>query len=396
MSSDFAFAGPFKEVKGSPIRELFKYLSRPGMISFAGGYPAPELFDIEGLQQSIEAESTRLSSTLSYGATEGLPALREALATLSARRGIPAGPDDILVTSGSQQGYDLLLRALIEPGDTALIERPAYPAAIQGLRLAGANIVTVSVNEDGVNLDELSHALQRHKPKLFYCVPTFANPTGICLSLEKRQKLLALLAQSDCLLIEDDPYGALRFSGETIPSLMELAQTGTAKDRIIYLSSLSKTVAPGLRIGWMIAHPDILRRCVLAKQVNDMCSAPFMQAVAARYLNTGRYQQHLQLITGTYRQRAQCMLATFDRELDGSLQLIRPEGGMFIWGTLPQGMEAAKLLTLAIDENVMFVPGPGFYADHANQGAFRLSFATSNEEKITEGVRRFKQAIDRY
>ncbi|MFV9474077.1 PLP-dependent aminotransferase family protein [Advenella sp. RU8] len=396
MSNAFTFAAPFKEIKGSPIRELFKYLSTPGMISFAGGYPAPELFDIEGLQASIAAQSATLQETMSYGSTEGLPALREILATLSTQRGIQATKDDILVTSGSQQAYELLVRALIAPGDTALVERPAYPAAIQGLRLAGANIVTVGVEEDGTNLDELAQALQQHRPKFFYCVPTFANPSGITLSLEKRKKLLALLATTNCLLIEDDPYGQLRFSGQALPTLAELARSTPAQDQVIYLSSLSKTVAPGLRIGWMITHPEILRRCVLAKQVDDMCSAPFMQAVAAHYLNSGRYARHLPYIIGTYRQRAQCMLDAFSTDFNGQLKLVRPEGGMFIWGYLPADINATRLLPLAIDEKVMFVPGSGFYADKPDENAFRLSFAMSNEAQITEGVTRFKKALDRY
>lgn len=396
MTSGFPFAAPLKEIKGSPIRELFKYLSTPGMISFAGGYPAPELFDIPGLQASISTQASTLQESMSYGATEGLPVLREILATLCTQRGIQAGKDDILVTSGSQQAYELLVRALIAPGDTALVERPAYPAAIQGLRLAGANIVTVGVEEDGTNLEELARALQQHQPKFFYCVPTFANPSGITLSLEKRKKLLALLATTDCLLIEDDPYGQLRFSGEPLPTLAELARSTPAQDQVIYLSSLSKTVAPGLRIGWMVAHPEILRRCVLAKQVDDMCSAPFMQAVAAHYLNSGRYAQHLPYIINTYRQRAQCMLNAFSADFDGQLKLVRPEGGMFIWGYLPPDINATRLLPLAIDEKVMFVPGSGFYADKPDENAFRLSFAMSNEAQITEGVTRFRKALDRY
>ncbi len=396
MFSSSSFAAPFKEIKGSPIRELFKYLSTPGMISFAGGYPAPELFDIPGLQASITAQSNSLQATMSYGSTEGLPALREVLASISTQRGIQAGKDDILVTSGSQQAYELLVRALITPGDTALVERPAYPAAIQGLRLAGANIVTIGVEEDGTNLEELAQALQQHQPKFFYCVPTFANPSGITLSLEKRKKMLALLATTNCMLIEDDPYGQLRFNGQPLPTLTELARSTPAQDQVIYLSSLSKTVAPGLRIGWMIAHPEILRRCVLAKQVDDMCSAPFMQAVAAHYLSSGRYAQHLPYIIDTYRLRAQCMLNAFTADFNGQLKLIRPQGGMFIWGYLPSDINASRLLPLAIDEKVMFVPGTGFYADTPNETAFRLSFAMSNEAQITEGVSRFRKALDRY
>lgn len=395
MAFTFRFAEPFVQIKGSPIRELFRYLSQPGMISFAGGYPAPELFDVPGLQASLTAIARDPGTTLSYGATEGLPALREAFARLSAARSIPTEAEQLIVTSGSQQGFDLLLRAFIQPGDTVVVERPTYPAALQGLRLAGARIVTIASGAHGPDLAELAAVLAQHQPKLLYLVPTFANPTGATIDLEARQRLLDLLAGSCCVLIEDDPYGQLRFAGEPVPTLATLAHNTPAADQIVYLSSLSKIVAPGLRLGWMRAHPDILRRCVLAKQVDDLCTAPYLQAVAAHYLDSGRYESHLPHIAASYGQRARLMIDSLKSHFGDRLMLLEPEGGMFLWGRLQDGLDATSLLPVAIEENVMFVPGSAFYAAQPDPQAFRLSFTMSTPEQIEVGCERFYRAVQR-
>lgn len=395
MATSFRFAEPFTEIKGSPIRELFRYLSKPDMISFAGGYPAPELFDVDGLQTSLTAVSSDLRTTLSYGATEGWPALREAFARLCTERGIVSGADQIIVTSGSQQGFDLLLRAFIQPGDAVLVQRPTYPAALQGLRLAGARILTVGGDANGPDLQELATLLQQHRPKLLYLIPTFANPTGATMSLDTRRQLLDIVAGTDCVVIEDDPYGQLRFSGQALPALAELAAAHPAKDQLVYLSSLSKIVAPGLRLGWMRAHPDILRRCVLAKQVDDLCSAPLLQAAAAHYLDAGRYDLHLPRITDAYGKRARLMIDCLKQHFGDDLSLLEPEGGMFLWGRLTKSGSAGDLLPLAIEENVMFVPGAAFYAEQPDPQSFRLSFTMSTEAQIREGCARLYRAAQR-
>jgi len=395
MAFTFRFAEPFAQVKGSPIRELFRYLSQPDMISFAGGYPAPELFDVAGLQTSLLALAHSPGTTLSYGATEGWPALRESFARLTTARAIPTEAEQLIVTSGSQQGFDLLLRAFIQPGDTVVVERPTYPAALQGLRLAGAHIVTVGSDPHGPDLAELAAVFKQHQPKLLYLVPTFANPTGATIDLQGRRRLLDLLSGTSCVLIEDDPYGQLRFGGSPVPTLAQLAHGTPVADQVVYLSSLSKTIAPGLRLGWMRAHADILRRCVLAKQVDDLCSAPYLQAVAAHYLDSGRYETHLPKIAQSYGERARLMIASLRQHFGDSLTLLEPEGGMFLWGRLQDGLDAASLLPLAIQENVMFVPGSAFYAAQPDPQAFRLSFTMSTPEQIVQGCARLFHAAQR-
>lgn len=395
MAFTFRFAEPFAQVTGSPIRELFRYLSQPGMVSFAGGYPAPELFDEAGLQTSLLALAHNPGTTLSYGATEGWPALRESFARLTTARAIPTEAEQLIVTSGSQQGFDLLLRAFIQPGNTVVVERPTYPAALQGLRLAGAHIVTIGSNTQGPDLAELAAVFKQHQPKLLYLVPTFANPTGATIDLQGRRRLLDLLLGTSCVLIEDDPYGQLRFGGSPVPTLAELAHDTPVADQVVYLSSLSKTIAPGLRLGWMRAHADILRRCVLAKQVDDLCSAPYLQAVAAHYLDSGRYETHLPKIAKSYGERARLMIASLRQHFGESLTLLEPEGGMFLWGRLQDGMNAASLLPLAIQENVMFVPGSAFYAAQPDPQAFRLSFTMSTPEQIVQGCERLFRAAQR-
>jgi 2-aminoadipate transaminase len=400
MNPTYDFATPFQEPRGSAIRELFKYLSQPGMISFAGGYPSPALFDTAGLNAAmVAAQSASAADLLQYGATEGRPQMRAALCDLLARRGIAAMPEQMLVTSGSQQGFDLLLRTLIEPGDTAIVTRPVYSAAAQGLRLAGANVVAVATGEEGIGFDELERHLAAGKPrpKLFYCVPTFANPSGDTFPLAQRQRLLELAVRHRLLIVEDDPYGQLRFSGEPLPALFTLARDMPgASDWVVHLSSLSKIVAPGLRIGMMLAPPEVLRRCVMAKQTSDLCTSPWMQIIAERYLDAGALERHLHVIVDAYRNRCDTLVAALRKELAHAFEFSVPQGGMFVWGQWKHGVDATRVLEHAIKANVMYVPGISFYTDQANPSALRLSFAMPTVDEIGEGVRRLRAAYDSY
>ena len=278
----------FESPQGSPIRELFKYLSVPGMISLAGGYPASDLFDEAGLAEAMTVAFRNSVGCLQYSSSEGLPGLREALAQLSRQRGIPCDADDLIVTSGSQQGFDLLVRVLLSPGDAVLVEQPTYPATLQALRLAQARIETVASDLDGIDpaqLDsQLTRCTQEQRPKFLYLSPTFANPTGLTLGLERRRALLEVAMRHDLLIIEDDPYGDLRFTGVAIPTLAALARTQPeTRDQVVYLSSLSKIVAPGVRIGWMIGPAEVLKRCTIAKQTADLCASGWMQSIAEAY-----------------------------------------------------------------------------------------------------------------
>jgi DNA-binding transcriptional MocR family regulator len=402
----FTFNPAFEAPTGSPIRELFKYLAQPGMISFAGGYPASDLFDREGLDAAAARASQQPTLCLQYGPTDGLAVLKEQLAHLMTRRGTPCTPPELLVTTGSQQGFDLLLRVMVAPGDVVLVEQPAYPATLQALKLQGADVVTVPVDQDGLDVAALAALLEAgteagtaagtfaRPPKLLYTVPTFANPTGATLSLERRMALLKLAARYHFLIVEDDPYGDLRFSGAALPSLLALSdQVPGSRDWVVHFSSLSKIVAPGLRVGWMIAHAEILRRCVIAKQTVDLCSSPWTQAIAADYLASGALERHLPRIVDAYAGKCRTLCNALDEHLGDAIAFHRPAGGMFVWAQLKGGQNASDYLRACIERNVMFVPGLAFYKDSIDLAALRLSFAAPGVADIETGVQRMKQAL---
>ncbi|WP_025602675.1 aminotransferase-like domain-containing protein [Burkholderia sp. WSM2230] len=397
----YEFTAPFQNPSGSPIRELFKYLAEPGMISFAGGYPASDLFDVEGLQQAAARAYQDANLCLQYGPTDGLPRLKHELVNLMTRRGVSCSPNEMLVTTGSQQGLDLLLRVLVNPGDVVLTEQPAYPATLQALRLQQANIVSLPVDAHGLDVDYLATLLASGtiaRPKLLYTVPTFANPTGATITRERRIALLKLAVQYQFVIVEDDPYGDLRFSGDAVPSILSLAaQVDGSRDWVVHFASLSKIVAPGLRVGWTIAPAEIARRCVIAKQTVDLCSTPWTQAIAAEYLADGALERHLPRITAMYGRKCEALSDALHSELGGALEFHRPEGGMFVWARLNENdsgsvIDASALLQRAIENKVIFVPGKAFFADKVDAASLRLSFAAPGIADIEEGVRRLKRA----
>lgn len=374
------FSRTYEAPRPAAIRELFPYMSRPDMISFAGGYPSADVFDVEGLHAAMErAMQSPPSAWLQYGRTEGELLLREALSAWMSRRGIAAAPDRILVTAGSGQGLDLVLKVLMNPGETILVERPTYSTALQAMRLAGARPMGVDINE-----------LESVQAKALYIVPTFANPSGATLTLEQRRRLLDIALRKQLYIIEDDAYGDLRFDGAPVPPLAALAKEAGAEEYVIHLSTLSKIVAPGLRVGWMTGAPEVLRRCVIAKQAADLCTSPWVQLAAAEYLKGGI---RVDRIVAAYRERAQAMAQALQRELAGKLMFAPPQGGMFIWGTLPTGMDASTLLRTAIEEKVMYVPGASFYAEAPDPRTLRLCFSMTPPERIAVGVERLAKAV---
>jgi 2-aminoadipate transaminase len=393
----YPFAGAYKAPRGSAIRELFPYLSLPDMISFAGGYPSPALFDTEGLHAAMEhAMRAPPAEWLQYANTQGELPLREALVAWMARRDIVAKADQVLVTTGSQQGFDLILRVMVEPGDTVLVERPTYTTALQALRHAGARVVTVRTDADGMVVDELESVLGRPGIKAIYTLPTFGNPTGATMSFARRKRLLELAVRHQLLIIEDDAYGDLRFDGEEVPALAALARDAGAEDRLVYLATLSKIVAPGLRTGWMVAPPEIVQRCVIAKQTIDLSTSPWIQGAAAHYLKSGLLERHLPRIRAAYREQAHAMVGALRERLAGNLAFSAPQGGMFVWGFLPTGVDAGALVRTAIEERVMYVPGAPFYADAPDARSLRLCFSMSTPERIRLGVERLQRAFSRY
>jgi DNA-binding transcriptional MocR family regulator len=392
----YTFAAPFQIPAPSPIRSLAPYANRPGTISMAGGYPAQELFDVAGLTAASGKVATRLASCLQYSNIEGQAALRAQLARLSAERGVHCDPDtELAVTGGSQQSLALLGRIMLQPGDAAIIESPGFPNSRQALHYTGAHIHPVRSGPDGVDVDALAQLVERVKPKLVSVVATFSNPCGATLSRARRLRLLELAVKHRFLLVEDDPYGELRFEGVAVPPLAALAE-GEARNWVVYISSMSKTMAPALRIGWMIAPAEIRRRCVSAKAADDMASSAWVQEIVAQYVQDGHYHSHVPRIRDAYAARCEALAAALEEELGDRVSFSKPQGGMFCWVRLNGDIDSTRLLPYAIEHEVVYVPGKAFYADpaQADMQAMRLSFATMNGAEIRQGIVRIRAALD--
>jgi 2-aminoadipate transaminase len=403
VPADAAFAYPiaagYRNIGESLIRELSRMMTRPGMISLAGGYPGQELFDREGLEAASSAALRDAPvACLQYGPTEGLPAMREAVAAVLAQRGTRCSPDDVLMTAGSQQGFDLAVRTLMAPGVAAVLERPTYTGPLRTLGVAGAQILTVGIDDEGLVVDELEALLRdpaRPRPRLLYTIPTFANPSGATMTLARRLRLLELAVEHRLLILEDDPYGSLRFSGTAVPHLYALAdRVPGARALVIHLGSFSKIIAPGLRLGFMLAPAPVRRACLLAKQLDDLSNPGWLQMAIARYIGSGRLDAHLPVILEAYRAKAGAMREAIGAHLDGRMRFNIPEGGMFMWGRVLSGASTRDLLPGAIEQGVTFVPGDIYYADRADVATMRLSFSTPTPDAIREGVARIGRALD--
>ena len=391
-----SFSDRLNNVETSAIRELFKLLGKPGIISFAGGFPDPALFDVEGIRMASEQVlAGHPGAVLQYGATEGWGPLREALSGYLANKGITASPDQIITTTGSQQGLDLIGKTMINPGDKVIVEGPTFLATIQCFRLYGADIVSAPIDADGVKVDELERLIIAHKPKLVYLIPTFGNPSGALLSLARRKRILELAAEHRVLVVEDDPYGELYFGAPPPPSMLALSDTVPgSREFIAYCGSFSKVLSPGLRVGWMVAQPQLLANAVMCKQFSDAHTSNLTQAIAAQYLGLNRMDAALGVVRKTYAERAQTMATSLRNELGGAVTFNAPEGGMFFWSRLTApNADAATFAKRAIDKRVAFVPGAPFYATSVDKATFRLSFATADTAKIIEGVQRLGKAL---
>ena len=394
------FADRLNNVETSAIRELFKLLGKPGIISFAGGFPDSAMFDVEGIRQaSARALAEEPGAALQYGATEGYNPLREQLAAFMAAKGVKnLNPEGLIVTTGSQQALDLIAKTLLNPSDVALVEAPTFLATIQCFRLYGPQVVGVPIDAHGVQVDQLEALMVQHKPKLVYLIPTFGNPSGATLSLERRLRVLELAVQYKTVVVEDDPYGDLYFGEAPPPSLLALSdQVPGSRDWLIHCGSLSKVLSPGLRVGWMIAPPDLLARATMCKQFSDAHTSTFAQATAAQYLKAGRMPETLRTVRRVYGERAQAMGEALKQVMGDALEFTQPKGGLFFWarltganGKISDGNEFAKR---AIDKGVAFVPGAPFFANNPDANAIRLSFATADVAKIQEGVARLGAAL---
>lgn len=370
-------------VRSSPVRDLLALTRRPDVVSFAGGLPAADGFDLEGLRAAFD-EALTDRATLQYGTTEGDPGLREMLAARLAARGVPCEADDLIVTSGSQQGLTLLATVLLEPGDTVLVEDPSYLAALQAFTLAGSRLTAVPTDDGGPDPQGVAEAARRTGAKLLYLVPTFQNPTGRTIGLERRRALLEVAAAEGLWVVEDDPYGELRLDGEPVPAIASLPG---ADERVVLLGSLSKVLAPGLRIG-LLRAPAALRAAVaVAKQAADLHTATVTQAAARIWLTRHDLDAHLVRVRAVYRDRRDAMLDGLPDALPPGATWTRPQGGMFCWVRLPSG-DAEALLPAALEAGVAYVPGIPFHAGEPDRHTLRLSFSEPTPDRIALGLER--------
>ncbi len=396
---DHRYAQRTQRMKGSAIRELLKLTENPEVISFAGGMPAPDVFPVEEFKAACDTVLKDWSAeALQYGSTEGYRPLRELIARHTERYGISVTPENILITSGSQQALDLIGKVFINHGDRILVEEPTYMGALQAWNAYGAEYVTVPVDDNGMITDALEGAL-RSGVKFIYVLPNFQNPTGVTLSLERRKKLIEIADRYGVPIIEDDPYGQLRYEGENLPSIVnldnEFRQNGTKEyaGNVIYLSTFSKTLAPGLRLAWVIAPSQVIRKLVLAKQGADLHTATFNQIVAYQVARGGFMDRHIWLIRRVYGERRNVMLDAMEELFPPGVQWTKPQGGLFLWGMLPKGMDSTEIFKVAVQRNVAFVPGISFYATGGGENTMRLNFSYANPEKIKIGIERLAEVL---
>ena len=396
---DYRYAQRTQRMGSSVIRELLKYTEQPDVISFAGGLPAPDVFPVDEFADACQRVLRDLGAqALQYGTTEGYIPLREMIARHSARYGIDITPDNILITSGSQQALDLLGKIFINRGDRILVEAPTYLGALQAWNAYGAEYVSVPMDEDGMMADALEEAL-RTGPKFIYVLPNFQNPTGVTLSLERRHKLIELADRYGVPIIEDDPYGQLRYEGDHLPSVVVL--DGQYRDNcqnvyhgnVIYLSTFSKILAPGVRLAWVIAPPEVIRKLVLAKQGADLHTSTFNQMVAYEVSHGGFLDRHIHLIRRIYKERRDVMLAAMDAYFPPGVDWTQPKGGLFLWGILPETINTNELIKVAVERKVAFVPGTPFYPNGGGKNTMRLNFSNASSENILEGIARLSRVI---
>lgn len=384
------FAQRMGGAQKSFIREILKVTENPEIISFAGGLPSPAFFPVEEIAEAA-AKVLRTSGreALQYRTTEGSRPLRQWIADRYQRKGVTVTCDEILITTGSQQGLDLVGKIFLDPGDRVILERPGYLGAIQALGMYQAAFAPVTLQEDGVDLDGLRRALRSGPAKLYYAVPNFQNPSGISYTKEKRQAVADILRSGDTMFVEDDPYGELRFRGQASPSMGHYLP-----DRTILLGSFSKIAAPGLRLGWVCARGEVMEKLVVAKQGADLHSGYLAQRILEQYLADNDIDQHIARIREAYGRQRDVMIDCLKRYCPAQMHFTQPEGGMFLWATLPEGLSSLEVFDHAIQAKVAFVPGHPFYVDDGGDRTLRLNYSNSSVEKIEEGICRFGKVLE--
>lgn len=387
--TDEVLAKHMRPINGSAIRDLMKLLAQPGMISFAGGNPSNTSLEPQVISQlAQEALSEYGTTLLQYGPTDGFAPLRESVAEFLRGAQVRCDASTVLPVQGGSQAFDLLLKALIDPGDVILCESPTFLGAIQAMRQYNARLVSVPTDQDGIIPEAAEELMRQYRPKLLYVIPTFQNPTGVTLSLRRRQALAALAARYGVVIAEDDPYRDLRYSGEALPSIQSFDEEGW----VVYMSSFSKYVAPGLRMGAAVANPTLLRKMIIGKQSTDVHSPLLNQAIIDRFLRKGLMPGHIRRICGDYRRQLDAMLDGFRFFPEGTVHTL-PHGGLFVWATLPEGIDCLKLLSQAVEKQVAFVPGVHFYPEGGPLNTLRLNFSMCDTDTIQTGMRRMGEVI---
>ena len=382
-------------MRSSAMRDLMEITTRPEVISLAGGLPDTRTFPPE----SFAAQMTRIAQesaaeALQYGPTEGFDRTKDCVREVMAAEGMDPDPEDVIITTGGQQAIDLVTKTLVDPGDAVVCEAPTYPGAVPVFCSYEAETHQVEIDEHGMRLDRLTELLDRlgadgRKPKFIYSVPTFQNPAGVTLSAERRRELVAIAREREVMVVEDNPYGLLRYEGEASDPLYKL----DGGDYVIYLGTLSKILSPGIRLGWLCAPPPVMEKIVLGKQAADLCTSTLTQYFVAEYFAEGRWRDYVEDLIGVYRARRDGMLDALERHFPNEATWTRPEGGLFVWATLPEFIDTTDLLARALREDVAFVPGAAAYIDGRGASSMRLNFSGSTEEEIREGVKRIGRVI---
>jgi 2-aminoadipate transaminase len=384
-----------KSMKRSAIREILKHLQKPGMISFAGGLPAPETFPVDDLKEiALDILENDGPDGLQYGTTEGDPLLRKLLVERHNRQGLNISLENLIITTGSQQAIDLIARILIDQGDYVLCGLPSYLGGLNAFSVYGAKLKGISLDEYGIKTDELEETIISLKElgkkiKFIYLIPDFQNPAGITLPDYRRIEIIDIAERYDLLIVEDSPYREVRFEGIPQKLMNELDTTG----RVITLCTFSKIFAPGFRVGWVIGHPELLDKIVMAKQTADLCTSPFVQKMIARYIEKGLLEKNLQKTIELYRERRTLMLDCFKKYMPEGVTWTKPQGGLFLFVTLPSHLDADSIFNKAIEKNVAFVAGSTFFCNDSGHNTMRINFSFSNNFEIEEGVRRLSQVI---
>jgi 2-aminoadipate transaminase len=399
-SSDLErYAGLFAErtrvMRSSAMRDLMAVTARPDVISLAGGLPDTSTFP----PQTFAAQMTRIAQesaaeALQYGPTEGFRETIDCIVEVMGAEGMLPDHEDVIVTTGGQQAIDLICKALVDPGDAVICEAPTYPGAIPVFCSYQADTIQIECDGDGMRIEELEATLERldaegRRPKLIYSVPSFQNPAGVTMSLERRRRLVELARARELLVVEDSPYGLLRFDGDPLPPLYQL----DGGDFVIYIGTFSKILSPGIRLGWAVTPPPVMEKVVLGKQASDLCTSTLTQYFVREYFAEGRWREYVESVAGIYRQRRDVMIDALRRYFPPQAGWTEPDGGLFIWATLPPYIDTSDLLAKALRENVAFVPGQAAYVDGRGRNSMRLNFSGSGEEEIHEGVRRIGKVV---